>query len=408
MTPRERVLMAFAHRETDRIPIDFCGHLSSGIAAMLYPGLRARLGLAQKPVRIHDMSQQLAIVHEDVLDLFGVDTIELGRGFSLGDEDWEDWVMPDGTPCQIPVWCRPEREPGRWVLRSDTGRVVSHMPDGSLYFTLAYYSLAASGPGDFSEAREKGLWRAYANPPGPLPEGEEGRRILREGAAALRKNTDRAILGVFGGSLMEGGQSYYGNERFLLDLALEPGKVHGFLNWLVESHLKKLDDYLNCVGPFIDIIVFGDDLGMQKGPQISLAMFREFFKPRYKLLWERAALAGVKVMLHTCGGVREFLPDLIDAGLDAINPVQIAARGMNPAELKKEFGRDLVFWGGGCDTQQVLPFGTPGDVERHVRELMKIWKKDGGYVFQQVHNIQANIPPENVIAMFRSVKEFID
>jgi uroporphyrinogen decarboxylase len=150
-----------------------------------------------------------------------------------------------------------------------------------------------------------------------------------------------------------------------------------------------------------DLILFGDDLGMQTGPRISPAMYRNFFKPRHAAMWGRAKqLVDVKVMLHCCGGVRTLLPDLIDAGVDAINPVQISCRGMEASELKREFGNDLTFWGGGCDAQHMLPCGTPEQVRAHVREQVRILSPGGGFGFQQVHNIMANVPPENIEAMF--------
>jgi uroporphyrinogen decarboxylase len=160
------------------------------------------------------------------------------------------------------------------------------------------------------------------------------------------------------------------------------------------------------VGDCIDIIKFGDDLGMQSGPQVSPKMYREFFKPRHKLMWTRAKqLANVKVMLHCCGGVRELLPDLIDAGLEAINPVQISCAGMDAAGLKAEFGKDMVFWGGGCDTQAILPNASPVEVRRHVKEQVRTLSPGGGFVFQQVHNILANVPPQNVVAMFEAARQ---
>jgi uroporphyrinogen decarboxylase len=172
----------------------------------------------------------------------------------------------------------------------------------------------------------------------------------------------------------------------------------------VEIHLAKLENFLGSVGKFIDIILFGDDLGMQTGPQISPAMYREFFKTRHQKMWRRAKeLAKVKVMLHCCGGVRELLPDLIEAGLDAINPVQVSCRGMEAEGLKRDFGEKITFWGGGCDTQNILPLGTPQDVGRHVREQVRSLCKGGGFVFQQVHNILSHVPPENVTAMFEAV-----
>jgi uroporphyrinogen decarboxylase len=173
----------------------------------------------------------------------------------------------------------------------------------------------------------------------------------------------------------------------------------------VEIHLANLEKFMAAVGPYIDVINFGDDLGAQNCPQISPKMYREFFKPRHAMMWARAKqLAQVKVMLHCCGAVRPLLPDLIDAGLEAINPVQISCRGMDAEGLKREFGKDLVFWGGGCDTQHILPCGTPDEVREHVKSQVRIMAPGGGFVFQQVHNILANVPPENIIAMYEAVR----
>jgi len=405
MTSRERVLTALNHKEPDRVPIDLSGHRSSGISAIVYPKLRNVLGLPVKPVRIYDPVQQLAIVDEDVLDLFCVDTIELGRGFAREDEDWAEWVLPDGTPCLMPAWALPEREAHRWVLRAKTGEVIAQMVDGALYFEQTLYPfLERDNLEDIPGAMAESMWCSMESPPGPLVRGPDGDKRLREGARRLRARTERAILGLFGGNLLEMGQFLYRNDRFLLLLASDPKRVHSFLDRIVEIHLANLEHFLGLVGDSIDIVLFGDDLGMQTGPQISPAMYREFFKPRHKLMWGRAKeLADVKVMLHCCGGVRELLPDLIEAGLDAINPVQISCRGMDARGLKNEFGEDLVFWGGGCDTLNILPEGKPETIREHVKEHVDIFKKGGGFVFQQVHNILSDVPPENVVAMLEAV-----
>ena len=409
MTSRERILTALNHKQPDKVPIDLSGHRSSGIAAIAYPKLRALLGFEPRPVRIYDPVQQLAIVDEDVLDRFQVDTIELGRGFALEDRWWADWELPDGTPCQMPVWALPEREKDRWVIRSkSSGRIISHMPDGALYFEQTYWPFADeepdldSMPGSWDES----MWAAIASPPGEETVGEDGQAKFRDGAQRLREKTDKAILGLFGGNLLEFGQFMYRNDNFFMLLAGEPDKAHTFLDKIMDIHLANLEKFLAAVGDFIDIIIFGDDLGMQTGPQISPAMYREFFKPRHTILWNKAKeLADVKVNLHCCGGVRELIPDLIDAGLDAINPVQINCAGMDLAGLKNDFGSELVFWGGGCDTGRILPNGTPDEVSEHVKQQVDIGNRDGGFVFQQVHNIMANVPPENIVAMFDAANE---
>jgi len=410
MTSRERVLCALGHRETELVSVDFSGHRSSGISAIAYSKLRAYLGLETKAIRVYDPVQQLAIIDNDVLERFGVDTIELGRGFALDDRFWAEWTLPDGTLCQMPVWALPEREQGKWVIRSDkTGRVIAQMPDGALYFEQAYWPFAEE-EADFETIPDnltESMWTALASPPGPEISGPDGLTVFTEGARRLRETTDKAILGLFGGNLLEYGQFMYRNDNFFMLLAGEPEKAHAFLDRIVDIHLSNLEQFLGAVGKYIDIIVFGDDLGMQTGPQISPAMYREFFKPRHKVLWNRAKeLAHVKVNLHCCGGIWELLPDIIDAGADCINPVQINCRGMNLAELKREFGKDIVFWGGGCDTGYILPNETPENIAKHVKKQVEIGRKNGGFVFQQVHNIMANVPPENIVAMFDSVNDY--
>ncbi len=408
MNSRERVLAALNHQEPDRVPICFSGHRSSGIAAIAYARLRDYLGLPKRPIRVYDPVQQLAIVDSDVLDMFGVDTIELGRGFALEDKWWADWELPDGTPCQMPVWARPERQPGRWVLRSPSGRIIAQMPDGALYFEQCYWPWLDRPPDfdDLEAAFAESMWTQVASPPGPIVSGPDGDRILVEGAQRLRASTDRAIIGLFGGNLLEIGQFLFRNDRFFILLASEPERAAEFLDKLTEYHLRKLEKFLGLVGPYIDVILFGDDLGMQTGPQISPRMYRQLFKPRHARMWQRAKeLANVKVMLHSCGGLRELLPDLIEAGLDATNPVQITCRGMEAAGLKRDFGDRITLWGGGCDTRYVLPHGTPDEVRGHVHEQVRILSPGGGFVFQQVHNIMADVPPANIVAMFAAVRE---
>ena len=408
MTSRERVLSALNHVEPDRIPVDLSGHRSSGISAIAYAKLRKYFGLEAKPIRVYDPVQQLAIVDEEILQRFHIDTIELGRAFALEDKYWADWELPDGTPCQLPVWTRPERVEGEWAIRSSkSGRVIAQMPKGVLYFEQTYYPFAEKDDLEsLMDVFSESMWTAIASPPGPLAAGAEGERLLAEGARRLRAQTDRAIIGLFGGNLLEMGQFFYRNDNFFMLLAGDPERAHQFLDKVMEIHLANLERFLGAVGEHIDIILFGDDLGMQNGPQVSPKMYREFFKPREKILWQRAKeLADVKIQLHCCGGVRELLPDLIEIGLDAMNPVQITCRGMEAAGLKKDFGKQFTFWGGGCDTREMLTKGTPAQIREHVLRLMDIWRPGGGYVFQQVHNIMADVPPENIVAMFDAVNE---
>ena len=419
MTSRDRVLKAFEHRAPDTVPVDFSAHRSSGIAALTYAGLRRHLGLPKLPLRVYDPIQQLAIVDDDVLSRFGVDTVELGRGFASDARDWQEWALPDGTPCLMPAWVNLEKRPGEWVMKSGSGTVLGRMPEGALYFEQVNYPyLESDDLTALARAYEECLWTspAASAPPGPAAAGPANAHRLRAGAATLRASNARAVIGLFGGNLLETGQFLYRNDTFFMLLAGERARAEAFLDAVVKRHLENLETFLAAVGDSIDVIVFGDDLGMQTGPQVSPAMYRQLFKPRHSLMWNMAkklapagrggdpSRPGLRVMLHCCGSIRALLPDLIDAGMDAVNPVQVSTAGMEARGLKRDFGRDIVLWGGGCDTQSVLLSGTPAEVRAHVRKQVDDLAPDGGFVFQQVHNILAGVPPANIVAMFDSVR----
>ena len=407
MKSRERVLTAINHQEPDRVAVDFGGHRSSGIMAIAYARLKKYLGITGGDIYVYDIPQQLAIIEPEVLDRFQVDVIELGRGFGLEKEYWKEWQLPDGTPGKIPAHINLVKENGNWFACSDDGTRIAAQPKGSLYFDQIYFPLQGVKDlktVDFDAAFEKSMWNKLSNPPAPLGYDSEGMQKLREGAKKLRESTDRAIVALFGGNLHEIPQFLFRADNWFMMLASEPDQTHHFLDQLVEYHLNNLEKFLSAVGDYIDIIQFGDDLGMQTGPQISKKMYDTFLKPRHSILWNRAKkLANVKVMLHCCGGVYPLLPSFIEAGLDIINPVQTTCKDMEAERLKKEFGKDLVFWGGGCNTRDILGTSTPEQVAQDVRERVNILAPGGGFVFQQIHNIMANVPPENIVAMFNAV-----
>jgi len=410
MNSRQRVLQSMSFVQPDRVAVDLGAHRSSGIQAIAYARLRDYLGLPKRPPRVYDMPQQLAIIDDDVLDRFGVDCVELGRGFCQADADWREWVLPDGTACLIPHWIVPVRENGAWVLKAGDGTPIAVQKPGMVYFDQTYFPLSedpASKMERLEEMLEHDMWDAVAAPPGPVARNKEGARYLAEGARKLRESTSRAIVGLFGGPLFEGGQQLFGMENYLVLLAKDPPLVERFLDTLMAVYLRRLEFFLGAVGPYIDIILFSDDYGTQNAPQISPRMFRRYFKPRHQAIWaEVKRLAPVKILLHSCGSIRALLPDLIEAGLDAVNPVQTTAAAMEPAPLKADLGRQIVLWGGGCDTQHVLPNATPAQVREHVLRNLEILAEGGGFVFQQIHNVQANVPPQNIVAMFDAVAEF--
>ncbi|MBN1582823.1 MAG: methyltransferase [Anaerolineae bacterium] len=408
-TSRERVLKAVSHQEPDRVPIDLGGHRSSGIMAIAYNKLKQHLGIGGGDIYVYDFVQQLAIVEPEVLDRFGVDTVELGRGFALDPADWRDWVLPDGTPCKIPAFIHPVQVDGDWHVCHEDGTLITIQKAGSLYFEQTCFPLRgrqAEGRDDLERAFEKVMWAALGSPPAPIGFDPGGLDQLRAGAKRLRATSERAIVGLFGGSLLENSQFLYGMADLYMMLAAEPARAHRLYDALVEMHLENLEKYLSAVGPYIDIILFSDDLGMQTGPQISPRMFETFLQPRYKVMWQRAKqLAEVKVMLHCCGGIYPLLPGLIEAGLDIVQPVQTTSAGMEARQLKREFGRDLCLWGGGCNTQNILPVASPEEVAEDVRRRVEILAPGGGFVFQQIHNVMADVPPQNIVAMLGAVNE---
>jgi uroporphyrinogen decarboxylase len=408
MDHRERVRAAFAHREPDRVPLDFNGHRSSGIMACTYVDLRRRLGLPTSPLYVYDFIQQLALVEDDVLDIVGADVVEVGHAWTAMPEYWKDWHLPDGTPCRIPAFIRVERDGKDWIVRGDEGQSICVQRKGTLFFEQTCFPLLDSDDRTFERLEHhlsQVMWCRLGIPPAPAGLDAGGLEVRRRTARALRGSTDRAIYGTFGGNLVEIGEFVFRIDNFLELLAADPKRIHAFLDRLTEVHLGNLEKYLGAVGEYLDVIGFGDDLGTQNGPQMSPAMYREFFKPRHEVLWRRVKqiCPHLAVSLHCCGGVYPLLGDLIEAGLDAINPVQFTCTDMELPRLKREFGKDLVFWGGGCDTRQVLLDASPDEVRRHVRGNVAVMAPGGGFVFQQVHNILAGVPAENIVAMFEAV-----
>lgn len=410
MNSRERVLAAINHQEPDRVPIDFGGHRSSGIAAIAYAKLKKALGITSGDIYVYDMIQQLAIVEPPVLDAIGADVVELGRGFMLDDKEWKPWVLPDGTSCKIPGYINIEKRGEDSYLISGDGLDLAIQKKGCLYFEQIHWPLADRPieDDDFSDLQEvfkHSVWTDVTSPGSHIPLTKVGLESLTAGAKALRESTERAIVGLFGGSMFEIPQFLYRMDNYLTYMALYPEACIRLSEKLCELHLSNLEKWLGAVAPYIDIILFGDDLGGQNGPLISPTMYRRYYKPYHKKLWLRVKELAphIKIQLHTCGGIEPLLEDLIDAGLEIANPVQTTCRGMNADNLKAKYGQRFTFWGGGCDTQHLLPQATPKEIAKHVKEQVTILSPGGGFVFQQIHNILANVSPEKITAMFDAV-----
>ena len=412
MTSRERVIAAIEHREPDRVPIDLGATPSSGISAMAYGKLKAHLGISSGHTRIYDVVQQLAQPEDQILDRFGVDVIDVGRAFNEMDRDWYDIRTADGQNAQYPVWFHPKQlADGSWSARLPDGKEIAHMPAGGAFYDQSLFPWIDGYPSDMKaalpDAMGKVLWAALVHSPWDHA-GEEGFwDDLRDRALALRESSDRALMIVCGCNLFEWGTFLRRMDNFLMDLFLDEANVERLLDALMESHLATLKKVCAAVGDVCDILRFGDDLGMDSGPFMPPELYRKLFKARHAQLNGYVHKnSGMKTFLHSCGSLYRLMPDLIEAGYDVINPVQTNCVDMEPRHLKDEFGKDICFWGGGCDTRKILNRASPREVKAHVLERLEVFAAGGGFVFNTVHNILPEVPPENIVAMFEAVEEY--
>ncbi len=406
MTPRERVQAALRHQQPDQIPVDFGSHRSSGIMAIAYHRLRDYLGLPKRPAKVYDFIQQLAFIEDDVLERFPSDVIDLSRPYCQDDSGWKEWVLPNGEACLIPKYVDVRKEDGDWWLYNDYGRKCGVMRAGSLYFDQVlwpYQDGIPEGAPDYREQAPAQMWAAV-----PTPPKGAGLEEMVARAKRLRDSTDRAINYIFGGNLYEPSTFLCTIPNAMMWMLLEPENYAALLDKMLADHLAAIETRVKALAPYLDVILFGDDFGMSTGTQFSTECYKEFFQPRERAMWKRVKEIAphLKIQLHSCGGIAPFIPLLAEAGLDAFNPVQTNCTGMDPVQLKKSVGDKIVFWGGGCDTAWMLPRGTPAQIREHVLERCRIFSPGGGFIFQQIHNIMAGVPPENIEAMFDAVREF--
>lgn len=412
MTSRERVLAAIAHQEPDQVPIDCGATPSSNISAIAYNNLKQFLGIADSapPTKIYDIVQQQVQPDDWFLDRFGVDVIDVGRAFNTREEDWTD---ADGYTCrtQYPAWFKPVADPGGTVKAFDEdGDLIAYKPPSAPYFNQGTHPYEDGYPESYEtldKAMAKVHWAKLVHSPWDNAHKPGFWEDLRAASLKLRKDTDKALMIVCGCNLFEWGTFLRRMDNFIMDLLEEPEEVEALLDALMERHLATLEKVCQSVGDVVDIIRFGDDLGMDTGPFMSPLLYRDFFKPRHKQLYNYVKTnSSMKVFLHSCGSIYRLLPDLVDIGLEVLNPVQTQSADMNAARLKVEFGDKLTFWGGGADTRKILNSGTPEQVSEDVLRRCEIFAPGGGFVWNTIHNITPDVPPQNIIAMFDAVREF--
>lgn len=399
MNSRERIIAALNHRKSDVIPIDFGAMRSTGISIWAYQKLKEHLGMDTSTSKLYDVFQQLAEPEKEILDRLGADVVQVHRlaaSFGVKIDRWKAGDNGRGIKCMVPEDYHPiPMENGELTIQKD-GKVLAKMPREGYYFDQTCHPLA--------EAEDAEDLENYTFP----VITEEEICYMEQQAKEAYENTDRAVLMEFGGNILEAGESDFGFENFFMNLLSEPELVHTYLERLTDSYIESLKRLMPRVHKYIQIIQFGDDLGSQESTLISKEVYREMIKPYHKKVFHyiRDNYPEVKVFLHSCGAILELIPDLIDAGVQILNPIQIAAKGMDPETLVERFGDDLVFWGGGSNTQVTCNYGTVDEIQTEVKKLIQIFSKKNGYVFNQVHNLQANVPPEKILAIYDAAQEY--
>ncbi len=377
MNSRERVLLALNHQEPDRVPFDLGGTGLSTIHVEAYRNLRRYLGLPEVEPRVAFVAEQLVLVDEDLAERLETDV---------------RIVLPGTASAFEYVF----RDQGGYEAYTDEWGIGWRKPkEGGFYYDMYHHPLANA----------TSLEELLAHPfPDPLDDGRFA--PLRAQAQAARARGKAVALAGPCAGIAEVYSWLRGYEEYYIDLARHKDWVGAMLDRLVEFKGAYWQRALAEIGDLVDVVIEADDLGGQQAPLMSPRTYRQVIQPRHKRLFAFIKeQAPVKVFYHSCGAVRRLIPDLIEAGIDILNPVQISAAGMDLAELKQEFGRDLVFWGGGVDTQQVLGRATPEEIRDHVRQNIEALAPGGGFVFAAVHDIQANVPPENIVAMWEAWRE---
>jgi len=368
MTPRERVTCAIEHKEPDRVPIDF-GGLHTSCHMNVYKSLINHLGWEWKEPEIFDMFQYIVVPDEKLREKFGADV----RGsFPDPPDNWSPRIDPEENS-YLDEW-----------------GIKYHMPPGGFYYDIARSPLQSASLEEIKKYKF----------PDPYNPGRVEK--LKEKYKELYQNTDYALI-IYcpTGGVFEHSYFLRGIEKLYEDMAFDLQVIDCLAARVAEWQMRFWDNILSAIGEYVQIVQVGDDLGHQDGLLFSPEIYRKYYKAR-----ERAIISSIKkkttakIYFHCCGAIYDVIRDLIEIGIDILNPVQISAKGMNSKKLKSEFGKDITFWGGGCDPQKILPYGSPKDVEQEVRKRIDDFALGGGYIMAPVHNIQPNVPPENIISMF--------
>ena len=417
MTSRERVLAAFKHEETDRVPIDFSGHYNSSINVIAYNRLKTHLGISS-PTYVRHVMPMLAAAdldtHLEIMKIMGGDVLEFSSilltqwkdGFPKGPiGDTAKFELKDGSTCFMPARFVPVKtENGDWQI-SHMGMPTFRMPKDGYYFDRFFNPLGEiRNLSDLDEALKILEQTTFF---GRLKEKQVER--LKISARQAREQTDFFILGDLSNlSIWHSALEIFGYENYFMFMGSDPELVHRWMDFSTSAFEQKLESFLKAVGPYIDGFIIGDDYGMQQAPQMSTRMFQEQVKPYLIRICDliRRTAPNVKIVQHSCGSIVPLIPDMIDAGIDALNPVQTTARNMDPAMLKREFGAHLTLWGGGVSSQTTLFRGTADDVESEVKEKMQIFKPGGGYIFSPDHDIQEHVSPEMIEKVYRSAQTY--